>query len=191
MKLAKKVLSPVAFYDYTQLPVWMYNNFFGRIPIPDIRNFFANILLGFNFGKDCAVLQNVRFSRRKNFSIGSGSVLNNDCYIDNRFPVTIGQNCSVSFGTKILTKGHDIDSPIFKTKGGPVVVENYVWICAFSIIYPNVKLGEGCVVLPGSVVIKDVQPYMVVGGNPAKYVRMRSTNLNYNPKWNPYFPMWS
>ena len=191
MKLAKKVFSPVGYYDYTQLPVWIHNNIFGRVPIPCIRNFFANTLLGVDFSKDSAVLQNVRFARRKNFSIGSGSVLNNDCQIDNRFPVTIGENCSISYGTKILTKGHDIDSPIFKTKGGPVVVENYVWVCAFSIISPNVKLGEGCVVLPGSVVVKDVDPYTVVGGNPAKYVRKRSTDLKYIPKWNPCFPMWS
>lgn len=190
MKLIRTLLSPVGYYDYTQFPVWIYNNFLGRIPTPALRTFFANRLLNVNFSKDSAVLQNVRFARRKNFSIGSGSVLNNDCLIDNRFPVTVGKNCSISYGTKILTKGHDINSTDFKTKGGPVVIEDYVWVCAFSIICPNVRLGEGSVVLPGSVVVKDVDPYMVVGGNPAKYVRMRNNNLNYMPRWNPCFPMW-
>lgn len=191
MSWLSKRLSPLRYYDYIQFPVWMYNNFFGQIPIPRLRAYLANKLLGIQFGRDRAVLQNVKFARKSNFVIGAGSVINNDCLIDNRFPVTIGKNCSISYGTKILTKGHDIDSGDFKTKGGPVVIHDYVWVCAFAIVCPGVRLGEGSVVLPGSVVVKDVAPYTVVGGNPAIVVRTRTKNLNYNPIWNPCFPMWS
>lgn len=56
------------------------------------------------------------------------------------------------------------------------------------IVLPGVHIGKGAVVLPGSVVSQDVEPYHVVGGNPAKFIRMRSTDLRYELDWDPWFP---
>jgi len=52
-------------------------------------------------------------------------------------------------------------------KEAPVIIENNVWIGGLSIIYPGVKIGNHSVVLPNSVVNRDVPPYSVVGGSPA------------------------
>ncbi len=52
-------------------------------------------------------------------------------------------------------------------KEAPVIIENNVWIGGLSIIYPGVKIGHHSVVLPNSVVNRDVPPYTVVGGSPA------------------------
>ncbi len=66
-------------------------------------------------------------------------------------------------------------------------LENDVWIGAFSIIFSGVKLGNGSVVAAGSVVTKNVKPYTIVGGNPAKFIKKRFTSkqINFlnNSKW--------
>lgn len=56
--------------------------------------------------------------------------------------------------------------PIYR--GGRVILEDYVWLCARSIILPGVTIGEGAIVAAGAVVCKDVEPWTVVGGVPAK-----------------------
>ena len=66
-------------------------------------------------------------------------------------------------------------------------IENDVWIGAFSIIFSGVRLGNGSVVAAGSVVTKDVDPYTIVGGNPARFIKKRFTSkqINFlnNSKW--------
>jgi virginiamycin A acetyltransferase len=68
----------------------------------------------------------------------------------------------------------------FKNSIEDLHIENDVWIGAFSIIYSGVKLGNGSVVAAGSVVTKDVDPYTVVGGNPAKFIKKRFTTKQIN-----------
>lgn len=61
----------------------------------------------------------------------------------------------------------------WKGLGLKVVVEDDVWIGYGAIILSGVTLGEGCIVASGSVVTKDVAPYQIVGGNPAKPITTR------------------
>ena len=59
-------------------------------------------------------------------------------------------------------------------------IENDVWIGAFSIIFSGIRLGNGAVVAAGSVVTKDVDPYTIVGGNPARFIKKRFTSKQIN-----------
>jgi len=68
----------------------------------------------------------------------------------------------------------------FNYSKGDLHIENDVWIGAFSIIFSGVRLGNGSVVAAGSVVTKDVEPYTVVGGNPAKFIKKRFTSKQIN-----------
>ena len=56
---------------------------------------------------------------------------------------------------------------------GDTVIGNDVWIGYDSLIMPGVKIGDGAIIASRSVVIKDVEPYTVVGGNPAKEIKKR------------------
>ena len=56
---------------------------------------------------------------------------------------------------------------------GDIIVKDDVWICTNSIICSGVTIGQGAIVAAGSVVTKDVEPYAVVGGNPAKIIKYR------------------
>ena len=56
---------------------------------------------------------------------------------------------------------------------GDTVIGNDVWIGRESIIMPGVKIGDGAIIAAYSVVTKDVEPYSVVGGNPARFIKKR------------------
>jgi len=56
---------------------------------------------------------------------------------------------------------------------GPLEIGNDVWIGRRAIVMPGVRIGDGAVVGAGAIVTKDVAPYAIVGGNPAKLIRYR------------------
>lgn len=56
---------------------------------------------------------------------------------------------------------------------GDIVIGNDVWVGRESIIMPGVKIGDGAIIAAYSVVTKDVEPYSVVGGNPARFIKKR------------------
>jgi acetyltransferase-like isoleucine patch superfamily enzyme len=64
-------------------------------------------------------------------------------------------------------------SPIDAISKGPIIIEDEVWIGTGSTIFSGVKIGKGAIIAAGAVVTKDVQPYSIVGGSPAKVLRFR------------------
>ena len=172
------------------LLIYLNNHIIARIIFSSVRLFWYRYVMHFKIGEKSSILTHFKVSERNNIEIGNHTVINNNCRFDNRFPISIGNNVSITYGTSILTKGHDIDDPDFRTKGAPVVIEDYVWVSAFAIILPGVTLKKGCVVLPGSVVTGDVESYHVVGGNPAGFIRERNHSLCYELHWDPWVPFW-
>lgn len=99
----------------------------------------------------------------------------------------IGSYCSIAPNVQFLLGGeHQINSIStypFKVyefgyareagSKGDIVVKDDVWIGINAIICSGVKLGQGCIVAAGAVVTKDVEPYAIVGGNPAKVIKYR------------------
>lgn len=67
-----------------------------------------------------------------------------------------------------------------------MIISDRAWIAYRAIILPGVTIGEGAVVGAGAVVMKDVEPYTIVGGNPAKVIKKRSLDLDYTLKYNPW-----
>ena len=91
----------------------------------------------------------------------------------------IADNVSISQRVVIMTLGHDYRSPEFKTRKNRIIIDNYVWIGVNATIIGDVHIGEGAVVCAGAVVTKDVEPYTVVAGVPAKVIRTRPQNQCY------------
>ena len=69
--------------------------------------------------------------------------------------------------------GHDISSPIMELTFAPITIGSNCWIAGRTIVMPGVTIGDGAVVGAGAVVTKDVAPWMVVGGNPAREIKRR------------------
>lgn len=63
-------------------------------------------------------------------------------------------------------------SELYKSKGD-TVIEDGVWIGMRSLLLPGIRIGEGAIIGTGSIVTKDVAPYTIVGGNPAKEIKKR------------------
>lgn len=94
-----------------------------------------------------------------------------DCY--NAAYVYIGRNATVSQRAYLCTAGHDITDPHYRQTQKSIRIEACAWVCAEAFVGEGVTVGEGAVCAARSVVIKNVEPWTVVGGNPAKYIKDR------------------
>lgn len=144
---------------------------------------------GIKIGKNSSIHRWCKFFHIGKISLGQNSVVNFGCYLDNRRGITIGNNVGIAHNVKLYTLGHNIDSPEFETKGAPVVIEDNVFIFSNALIMPGVTIHEGAIVLAGSVVTKDVPAWNVVGGNPARIIRKRTTEIDYNSNYNYLFAL--
>lgn len=169
------------------LVVEFLNLTYSFVPNP-IRRYYL-LVFGIWIGKNSCIHRGCKFFHVGNFKIGSNSVVNFGCYLDNRRGIKIGNNVGIAHGTKIYTLGHDIDSPMFETKGAPVVIEDNVFIFSNAMIMPGVTIGDGAIVLPGSIVTKDVPARKIVGGNPAKVIRDRTAEIDYNQSYKYWFAL--
>ncbi len=99
----------------------------------------------------------------------------------------IGNYCSIASGVKFILGGnhatnmistypfahyYDGGQIVAETKG-PIVIEDDVWIGTDVTILSGITVGKGAVIAAGSMIIKDVPPYAIMGGNPAKVIRYR------------------
>ena len=103
--------------------------------------------------------------------MGHHTVVGDHVRLDGRRGLTIGNNVDVSSEAKIFTLEHDIESPTFDAKGGPVVIKDWAYIGTGATILPEVTIGEGAVVCSGAVVTKDVPPNTTVAGVPAHVIK--------------------
>lgn len=94
-----------------------------------------------------------------------------DCY--NAAPVVIGINATVSQRAFLCTASHDISSVHHEQTQAPIIISDRAWVAAEAFIGPGVTIGEGAVVGARAAVFKDVEPWTVVGGNPAKFIKKR------------------
>jgi maltose O-acetyltransferase len=120
-----------------------------------------------------------RFFAPEGLSVGEHTTIGNDGFFDAREGIRIGSCVNIAAEVRIYTREHDIDDPWFAETGGPVSIEDYAYVGTRVTILPGVTIGRGAVVATGAVVTKDVAPYMLVGGVPAKPIRERSRDLRY------------
>ena len=136
-----------------------------------VRNFVSNI------GRNVTIESSVYLGNGKDIEIGNNVHINESCRIRN---VRIGDYVMLAPEVMILNLGHhtnDITQPMMLqgTRTYPqTIIEDDVWIGARSIIMPGRKIGKGAIVAAGSVVTKDVEPYTIVGGNPAREIKKRN-----------------
>ncbi|MDA4113031.1 MAG: acyltransferase [Thaumarchaeota archaeon] len=132
-------------------------------------------------GKECVIRRGVYLGSPNELELGDGSFLGRaSLYCTGG--VRIGKNVNVSDGAVIITAKHDVNSPTFEAKYAPITIEDWAWIATNAIVLAGITIGEGAVVAAGAVVTKDVAPYSVVGGNPAKVIGERKKQpFDYSP----------
>jgi O-antigen/teichoic acid export membrane protein/acetyltransferase-like isoleucine patch superfamily enzyme len=156
------------------------NYFIAYIPSHTIRLAWYRRVLGWDIGHGVSILMGayiqmtgIRTSGRR-VSIGNGTVINQKCLIYTSGGLVIGSNVSISAEVALITGTHDINDPEFPSDYRPIVIDDYAWIGTRAMILQGVTIGQGAVVMAGAVVTKDVEPFAVVGGVPAKPITERT-----------------
>jgi acetyltransferase-like isoleucine patch superfamily enzyme len=105
--------------------------------------------------------------------VGRNVFINQNCTFYDLGGLHLGDDVMIGPNVSLITAGHPVEPAGRRsiTIGKPIVIERNVWIAAGATVIGGVTVGEGAVIAAGSVVTKDVRPYTLVGGNPAKLIR--------------------
>jgi len=151
----------------------------GHIPSHTIRNMKYRFF-GVKIGKGSTFHMWANFFDPKNIEIGIDTIIGDHAFLDGRDKLKIGNHVDIASQVMIYNSEHDLESDNFSAILAPVEIGDYVFIGPRVTIMPNVKIGKGAVVAGGAVVTKDVEPFTIVGGVPAKLIGERQIkNLNY------------
>jgi len=129
------------------------------------------------FGTNVTIEPKIFFYNMSESEIGDNSGIGIGSYIGT---VKIGRDVMIGEELIVISQNHefgDLRTPMWKQgwkKDQPVVIEDDVWIGSRVILLPGVKVGKGSIVAAGSIVTKEVPPYTIVGGNPAREIRKRT-----------------
>jgi len=165
---------------------YLYNRHVGRWPSRRLRMIFLRSFLG-SCGAEAGVQMDCSFLQMRKTHLGDRTIVNFGCVLDGRkHEIRTGTDVSIGPEAAILTLGHDPNSEVFADRGGAVVIGDRAWIAFRAVILPGVSIGEGAVVAAGAVVSKDVPPFTVVAGNPARVVSERSHKLSYTLRHAPF-----
>lgn len=130
------------------------------------------------YGDNVGAAKIIRISRQAKVSVGHNCGFNG-LIISGLGRVKIGDYFHSGTNILIMLGSHDYEygdkipyGSHYKPKN--VIIDDFVWLGSNVIISGNVHIGEGAIVAVGSVVVKDVPPYAIVGGNPAKVIKYRN-----------------
>ena len=173
--------------DAWRLPTYVINHFVARIPFNFIRiRGFQLAGVRFVDAASNGVMLGTRIWGPSGLSIGYDSVINRECRIEARGTIAIGHSVNISHAVRLQTGSHNIRSDEFEAIYKAIVIGDYVWICEAATVIGGVTIGEGAVVTAGAVVTKDVDPWTIVGGVPARRIGARP-RVNYRMNWHPDF----
>jgi len=183
MKIINKIKKIPRIYKAFSNMIFL-NEILQQIPSYKIRYYFYR-KRGMKIGERTAIFRKCYVQNIENITIGDDNLIGFFCRLDGRGGLTIGNNINISSYTIFETGGHNLDD--FSDTFGPITVEDNVWIGTRAKILAGVTIGEGAVVGAGSVVTKDVEPYTIVGGVPAKFIKNRDKVINYRLAGVPMF----
>ena len=159
-------------------------NIVPNLPSQHLRNWGMR-KLGMGGGKNVKFYSGFSVRNPNKLLIEEGVSIGPKVLLDARCGLIIRRNAVIAYDAIIWTLNHDYNDIHFCGKGAPVEIGAFAWICSRSIILPGVQIGEGAVVASGAIVTKDVEPWTIVGGVPAKKIGRREQkdyHYGYNSK---------
>lgn len=132
---------------------------------------------GSKIGENTLISTNVRITG--NFTLGKNSSIAQNCSISGASAgVFIGDNVMIAPSVVIVAFNHGFDKmevPMLQQENTekPVYIEDDIWIGANVTILNGVRIGTGSIVAANSLINKDVEPFSIVGGVPAKKIKSR------------------
>lgn len=138
---------------------------------PDVHNE-GNLELG-DVVRIWSNVRKCRLSVKKNATlrIGNNCRINGPTIVATNL-VSIGNNCRIAPDVYIMDGDfHSLENRLVEGKSSSIIIEDDAWVATRAMVMKGVTIGKGAVVAAGAVVTKDVAPYTLVGGVPAKFIR--------------------
>jgi len=160
----------------------------GKIPFHTVRNFIYRYFFRANLAENVIIYSGAEIRSPERLAIGKGSIIGHHSVLDARNFIEIGENVNFSHGVWLWTEQHNHNDPDFSTespKKKKITICDRVWLGPRVIVLPGCTIGEGAVVGAGSVVTKDIEPFSINAGVPAKKIGERNRNINYVLKDKP------
>lgn len=154
----------------------------GTIPSHHIRNYIYKYIYRVKLCNRVVIYNHCQIRNHSQLFIGSGSIIGDYAMLDARNGIEIGENVNLSTGVQIWSEQHDHRDPSFKCNSDEsfkIVIGNRAWLGPRTIVLHGVTIGEGAVVAAGAVVTKDVPPFAIVAGIPARIIGYRNRELKY------------
>lgn len=167
--------------------IWIFYNWFvTNVPIWTIRKILY-ILGGLKIKSGSRIGIGTVVIHPWKITIGRNSVINENCYIDGRGGLTIGNNVSISIYSRILTASHKVDSDSFEYYKSGVTIKDNVWIGLNACILEGSILSKGCVIGAASVFKGISKKNMIYIGNPIQEHRERLISDGFKQKEISFF----
>lgn len=139
-------------------------------------------MVGARVGSEVQVDPSVEIFAPWALEIGDQSSIGHGATLYNLGPIKIGRQATISQGAHLCAGTHDYTRADFPLLKPPIVVGDQAWICADAFVGPGVSVGEGAVVAARAVVVRDVPPWTVVAGNPARFIKERGLRPAADPE---------
>lgn len=149
-----------------------------KLPSRHLRKWFYQ-LLGAKLGKGTFLCRRAEVLLPMGLSMADRVSVGWFAELDARGGISIGYDTNISSHVKLITGSHDVDDPEYTADFRPITVGHHCWLGTGAMVLQGVNIGDGAVVAAGSVVTKDIPPYEIWGGVPAKFIRKRPENMEY------------
>jgi putative colanic acid biosynthesis acetyltransferase WcaF len=171
-----KYESPFSLKNKIYCTLWLMVSFFCFRPFVSIVfnrwRVFLLKLFGAKIGKGSIVYASMDIPMPNKLTMGILSCIGPNVKL-HRGAIRIGSKVTISQGTYLCSASHDISSLNKPFISAPIVINDFAWVAAEAFIGMGVTIGQGAVVGARAAVFKDVEPWTVVGGNPAKFIKKR------------------
>lgn len=165
-------------YSYMENLFFIVLNLLPRM----IRDFFFRMIFK-KYGKNNMIDYGVYFRYPWKITIGNNVSINRGGKFFPSFnikdsEIILGNHIAIGPGVSFFSASHETKGKGLEDTASTIKVSDYVWIGGNSLILSGVEICEGAIIAAGSVVVKKVDPYTIVAGNPAKEIRKRKMEAN-------------
>jgi putative colanic acid biosynthesis acetyltransferase WcaF len=133
----------------------------------------ALILFGAKIHRSALIMDGVKVWHPWSLTMHPFCTLGRGVEVYNFAHITLGEQATVSQETYLCSASHDFEDPSMPLTYSPITIGAQSWVAAGCFIGPGITIGEGALVGAYSVVTKDVPPWTIVAGNPARFLRVR------------------
>ncbi len=155
-----------------------YSILIGKIPSQRMRNFLMRKCLCLDISPKAVLYGGFEMRSPWNIHIKE-AVIGVGALLDGRCGIWIDDCVCIAQNVKIFTLQHNVNDVHFAAGGGCIKLEQYSWISSGTTILPSTTVGKGAVLASGAIATKNLEPYGVYAGIPAKKIAERNHNLDY------------